>query len=174
MCLVDPKPLDPLAWQKLAEYASDGHGVAIFLGRNAIPVEPFNTANAQAVLPGKLLRQVRRPDGETHLAPGNWHPVLRGFGDKPGNVPWVLFPVFRYWQLDALPQGTQVVAAYSDDQPALLERALGNGRVMLLTTPVSDRPNESPWNLLPVGDAWPFLNCSIRCFPTWWEAPTSN
>ena len=26
-----------------------------------------------------------------------------------------------------------------------------------MTTPISDRPDRDAWNLLPVGDAWPFL-----------------
>ena len=41
----------------------------------------------------------------------------------------------------------------------VLERPVGRGRVLTMTTPVSDRPSQNPWNLLPVpaGEAWPFL-----------------
>ena len=46
---------------------------------------------------------------------------------------------------------------YNDGRPAMLERPVGQGRVLTMTTPVSDRPNQNPWNLLPVGEAWPFL-----------------
>jgi hypothetical protein len=165
VCLLDPMPLDPAVWQKLAEYASDGHGVAVFLGRNAEPVDSFNTTSAQAVLPGKLLRQARNPSGDLHLAPRNLqHPVLSAFGAKAGSIPWALFPVFRYWELESPPQGTAVVVPYSDDRPALLERPIGSGRSMTLTTPVSDRPSENPWNLLPAGEAWPFLALMNRMF----------
>jgi hypothetical protein len=39
-----------------------------------------------------------------------------------------------------------------------VERQLGAGRVMLMTTPVSDPAYDEPWNLLPTGlDPWPFL-----------------
>ena len=32
-----------------------------------------------------------------------------------------------------------------------------------MTTPVSDRPSQqSPWNLLPAGEAWPFLILANR------------
>jgi hypothetical protein len=106
------------------------------------------------LLPGKLVRQARRPDGSLYLAPRDYqHPVLSAFR-AAGAVPWVAFPVFRYWELEE-PRGT--VIPYSDGRPALLERPLGAGRVMTLTTPVSDDPNRNPWNLLPVGEAWPFL-----------------
>ena len=45
----------------LADYAADGHGVAIFLGRNAASVDTFNEPQAQQLLPGKLARQANRP-----------------------------------------------------------------------------------------------------------------
>jgi hypothetical protein len=158
VCLLDPTPLGPTTWQKLADFAAEGHGVAIFLGRNARPIDSFNTPQAQELLPGKLLRQARRPDGELHLSPRNLqHPILADFRAYSGSVPWEMFPVFRYWELDELHRGVGVVLPLSDGQPAVLERPLGAGRVLTMTTPVSDRPNQEPWNLLPVGEAWPFL-----------------
>ena len=81
VCLLDPTPLEPLAWQKLANFAAEGHGVAVFLGRNADPLDSFNSPQAQELLPGKLLRQFaaarRRP------APG---PARLSTSD-PGGLP---------------------------------------------------------------------------------------
>ena len=78
--LLDPTPLEPAIWQKLSDYAADGHGVAIFLGRNAQPVDSFNTAQAQELLPGNLLRQARRPEGDLFLSPRDLqHPILAPF-----------------------------------------------------------------------------------------------
>ena len=75
-----PTPLEPAVWKKLADFAAEGHGVAIFLGRNALPVDSFNAPQAQELLPGKLLRQVRRPDGDLYLAPRDYqHPILAAF-----------------------------------------------------------------------------------------------
>ncbi len=177
VCLLDPKPITPAVWKKLTDYAADGHGVAVFLGRNAVPVDSFNVPQAQELLPGKLLRQARRPDGDLYLAPRDvQHPILRAFRDEAGAIPWAAFPVFRYWELDEpspekgtvpfssgkggqspFPAGVSVVLPYNNGKPAILERPIGRGRMLLMTTPVSDRPNEEPWNLLPVGEAWPFL-----------------
>ena len=40
----------------------------------------------------------------------------------------------------------------------MLERSVGRGHVLTMTTPASDRPSQNPWNLLPAGDgAWPFM-----------------
>jgi hypothetical protein len=158
VCLLDPVPLEPNVWQKLSEYASEGHGVAIFLGRHARPVDTFNQKPAQDLLPGKLIRQVHRPDGDTHVAPRDLeHPILGTFRGYAGTVPWETLPVFHYWQLAELVKGVDVVVPYNDGQPAIVERPVGKGRVLTVTTPVSDDPNQDPWNLLPVGDAWPFV-----------------
>jgi len=154
--LLDPKPLPADLWRKLADYAAEGHGVAVFLGRNAEPIDAFNEPLAQAVLAGKLLRQVERPQ-EVHLAPADFaHPVLTLLVRHAGSIPWDLFPVFRYWQIEK-GEGAVVVVPLSDGQPALLERVVGSGRALTMTTPISDRPSEEPWNLLPVGEAWPFV-----------------
>ena len=154
VCLLDPTPLEPAVWKKLGDFASDGGGVAVFLGRGAGKIASFNVPEAQELLPGKLLRQARRPDGDLYLAPRDYqHPVLSAFRSGAGSIPWAMFPVFRYWELE---EPTGAVFSYSDGRPALLERPLGAGRVLTLTTPVSDRPDEKPWNLLPFGEAWPF------------------
>ena len=160
--LLDPTPLEPATWEKLATYAAEGHGVAIFLGRNASPTDSFNEPEAQALLPGKLLRQARRTGGDLYLAPRDLqHPILAEFRSQAGAIPWDCFPVFHYWELGPLSKGVDVVVPYGDGSPALLERPVGKGRVLTMTTPVSDRPNRDPWNLLPndtLGVGWcPFV-----------------
>ena len=158
VCLLDPGPLEPATWKRLADFAGEGRGVAVFLGRNAAAVDSFNDAQAQSILPAPLLRQARRPDGDVYLAPsGHQHPVLAAFRGQADAVPWSAFPVFRYWQLGDSDSGASVVIPLSDGAPALVERPVGAGRALTLTTPVSDRPHRNPWNLLPVGEAWPFL-----------------
>jgi hypothetical protein len=57
--------------------------------------------------------------------------------------------------------GTTVVARYNNNQPAIIERPLGQGRVLLFTTSLSERPgirSTDRWNLLPTGfEPWPFV-----------------
>ena len=157
VCLLDPKPLEPPVWQKLTNYANDGHGVGVFLGRNALETASFNVPAAQELLTGLLKRVVKSADGDW-LAPQNLsHPVLAAFGDMAGSVPWDAFPVFRSWQIELPRTGVRTLVVYNDGRPAILERDLGRGRVLVMTTPVSDSADAKAWNLLPVGDAWPFL-----------------
>ncbi len=156
--LLDPQPLEDALWQKLVSYVADGHGLAICLGRNAQPMDSFLTPAAQTLLPAPLQMQVRRPDYDTYLAPADrQHPILGEFRRLSGSVPWDAFPVLCYWQLGELAKGASVIIPYTDGGPALLERVVGKGRVLMITTPLTDHTNQEPWNLLPTGDAWPYL-----------------
>ena len=161
VCLLDPPPLDPGVWQRLTDYASEGHGVGVFLGRNAQPVDSFNAPAAQQLLPGKLSVQVPWRDGDNFLAPANYqHPILKAFAQRATSTPWNAFPVYRYWQLIEPPAGAATVVPFSDGGPAMVERPVGSGRVLVMTTPISDRASRDAWNLLPVGAVtrpWPFV-----------------
>jgi hypothetical protein len=158
--LLDPGPLPPAQWEQLTEFAQAGGGVGIFLGHEAEP-SAFNTKEAQTLLPGKLALETRAPDG-IWLDPRSLdHPILAPFRAIGTTVPWRQFPVFRYWSLKDLAADAGVVMPFSDGRPALVERGVGRGRVLLMTTPVSDPlapAGRQAWNELPTGEnAWPYF-----------------
>ena len=159
VCVLDPRPMSALAWQRLATYANAGGGVAIFLGRHAESTTRLDDEAALELLPARLAgtRTV-----ETYLAPEETpHPLWEKFRALEGNVPWDLFPVYRYWAWEELAAPAVVLARYGDGGVALTERSLGRGRVLTMTTPISDGGDREPWNLLPTGfDAWPFVMLS--------------
>lgn len=159
VCLLDPPPLSSARWQQLTSYANSGGGVALFLGRQAASDTPFAEGAAAELVPGRL---ADAPNVDTYLVPEETpHPVWDKFRALEGDVPWDLFPVYRYWLLGELAEGSTVLARYRDGGPALIERSLGRGRVLTMTTPISDAANRDPWNLLPTGfDAWPFVMLS--------------
>jgi hypothetical protein len=155
VCLVDPTPLTPAAWQSLADYVHSGGGLGVFLGRHARR-DPLNEPAPQQLLPAKLRWQSR---DETFLRPiATEHPALRELASLGDAVPWSEFPVFKYWELESPADDVYVLAPFANSQPALVERRIGSGRVVTMTTSVSDRAYDDPWNLLPTGpDPWPFL-----------------
>ena len=166
VCLLDPPGLEPSAWQRLTDYAAVGHGVGVFLGRHALPIEAFNSPAAQQLLPGKVRDQVPREEGNTYLAPQNYqHSILKPFAPYSTRIPWNKFPVYRYWRIDDLAPDASTVIAYNDGRAALLERTIRTGQVaghvLVMSTPFSDRVSRrDAWNVLPgsaeIG-AWPFL-----------------
>ena len=116
-------------------------------------------------MPGPLGDQARIPTATWHLAPEeSGHPLLAKFRPLRGTIPWEAFPVYRYWQFATLATGTQTIIPYSNGQPALVEKPLGKGRVVTMTTPcvrASDGAAGDRWNLLPTGfEPWPFVMLS--------------
>ncbi len=67
--------------------------------------------------------------------------------------------MFRHWELGPLVEGAALVIPYSNNLPALVDKPVGEGRVLMLTTPVSDAATRRDlWNTLPTGDEpWPFV-----------------
>jgi aerotolerance regulator-like protein len=158
VCLLDPQPLASEIWDKLAAYVQSGGGVAVALGHNAQPAA-LQEESAQVVLGGKITRQTRTA-GDLYLSPSSYdHPVLAEFRAIEANVPWDRYPVFYHWNLDELREGARTIIPYGDNKPAVVENRLGRGRVLVLTTPVTDplRPGQrKTWNELWYGeDAWP-------------------
>ncbi|MBL8826027.1 MAG: hypothetical protein JNM18_03520, partial [Planctomycetaceae bacterium] len=155
-----PAPTDVL-WNRLATFALGGGGVLVCLGERAT-IDPFNSKAAQELLPARLENIARFPEGELHVAAdAGAHPVWSKFRPLAGEVPWEAFPVYRYWRLGGLQAGCSVVARYSNQHAAIVEKPLGQGRVLLVNTPLSEPPgvrDNERWNLLPTGiEPWPFV-----------------
>ena len=75
--------------------------------------------------------------------------VLKKFKQVDTMIPWNASPIAKYWKLGTLAEGVQVVLPYNNDQPALLERSVGQGRVLMLTTSISESPTDRfAWNYL--------------------------
>lgn len=159
ICLLDPTPLSAAAWHRLSNYVQGGGGLAVFLGPNAQPLSAFNDAAPQELLAGPLLQQARSATGELHLAPrGYQHPLLAKFAPLESKLAWDTLPVSRYWQLESVADGAVVIVPYRDGAPALIERQVGRGRALTMTTPLTALSGREPWNrLLLEFDAWPAL-----------------
>lgn len=155
VCLLDPPPLSAAAWQSLTDYAHGGGGVGVFLGRHAKRDE-FNEAAPQQLLAAKLRWQSR---DATYLRPSRTnHSALRELSALGDAVPWPEFPVFKYWELEEAATDAFVLVPFANSQPAIVERPVGSGRAITMTTPLSDPAYNNPWNVLPTApDPWPFL-----------------
>ncbi|HEY1065768.1 MAG TPA: VWA domain-containing protein [Pirellulales bacterium] len=157
VCLIDPPPLTAATWSQLHEFAAQGGGVGVFLGR-AAAADPagYATEEAQKLLPGKLLQVGRRVQGDAYLAPDYLsHAMLQPLLPYEEKIPWKFYPVYRWWQIEASAPDAAVVIRLTNQQPILFERRIGKGRVLTMLTPVSDwRPGEAAWNDLVLD--WPF------------------
>lgn len=162
VCLLDPSPLTPDQWRRLTAYVRDGGAVAVCLGahalgKNALPHPSFIDAAAREFLGCRLQVQKRAGDGAWFLAPRTLeHAVLADFRAIATTVPWRGFPIFKYWSVSGLAAGAAVAVPFDNGDPALLENSLGDGVVLVMTTPISD--SSRTWNELPTGEnAWPYF-----------------
>jgi hypothetical protein len=160
ICLLDPNPFPEQQWQRLRDYVDGGGGLAVVLGHNAHPPRAFRVPLVSELLGGTLGRQWRNTDRSLFLAPQDFnHPVMVPFREIRTSTPWHRFPVFRHWSFDPLAETAEVLIRFANGKEAVVENRLGDGRVITLTTPLSDsaRPiGRTPWNEFTFGeDGWP-------------------
>ena len=163
--LVDPPPLAAATWEALEAWVRSGRGLVVWLGPRAGSAEAFNAAAARRLLGGRIERVWRSPGGDNYLAPAALdHPALAAFRRVGDAVPWQDFPVSRHWEFEPEAAGDDdagaaVVAAYRNGLPAVLEHRVGQGTVMIVTTPVSQAAGDpEAWNTLATGfEPWPFV-----------------
>jgi len=161
VCLFNVAKPDATLWGRLKEYVSQGHGLIVVLGGDKGGPDPAAYGGDQAaqVLPARLekLQQVTddkerfwaefQGDGQ-QLAR---HPLLAPFRRwKSENVDFFKEEgkprVSQFWKVTPLDGKADVLTRYTDKDgsPALLERVLGGGHVVMLTTALD--PDSKSWN----------------------------
>lgn len=159
--LLDPHPFSDQTVHKLSDFAFSGGGIGFFMGRNAQPISAFQTPEMISFLGGQLTTQVRLANEKLYIHPDHYNNSIllsfRLFSDE-NSIPWDSIPIYKYWFIKDLSETSTIIADYNDGRPALISHPFGRGSVIVLTTPVSDSTDNSPWNLLPIGDSsWVFL-----------------
>jgi hypothetical protein len=132
----------------LTEFVRGGGGLLVTAGDN-VTAEDATALGELLPLPVRGVREAGPAvvrTGFTQFAPPlEEHPLFPPFLRSPGSSLYAA-QIRRYLLLDAAPrQGTEVLLAYRDGAPALVERALGEGRVLFLTTTI-----DRDWTDLPI------------------------
>ena len=171
--LLDPEPLSLSLWDGLRAFVQQGNALAIFLGHNALKKgaadKSFLQPRAAELLGGKLTFPFRAPDGDVSLSPSQLsHPIFKLFRQFESAVPWNANPVYYHWGIerDATWEQypTEVPLRFTNREPAILERSIGSGVVMVMTTPISEpaySTEREVWNDLFVGDNWPIYQLTV-------------
>ncbi len=164
ICLFETVNLSPAMWDNLKAYVQSGGGLIIVPAGEEMEkpedCKRFNDAAAsRGLLPARLERLVTVPADRSGVAwtgyDGN-HPLLLPFREwsrsadpdfaRPGLRPFVN----RYWKVTPL-EKEGVIASYADRErsPALVERSLDRGRVVLFTVVMDGRrfdPGNRDWH----------------------------
>jgi hypothetical protein len=137
----------------IQQFVYDGGGLIVAPGDQA-RVENYNAALPW--LPASLQPAIAESEsaatalGVLELT----HPIFRFLQGHSDAAPPV---VKRYFPATARP-GAATLASYGDGKPMLLERSVGRGRVLLMTTPV-----DPDWNSMPLTHFFlPFVQSAVR------------
>ena len=150
LALFSTRGLDGPARESVARFVRDGGGLLVFAGDD---VEP--PVLASMVSPSELRASDRRePLALTLSLSDARHPAFRPFAPLIANLGQIRFD--RTWKIDA--KGWEVAARFTDASPALIERQVGRGRVMIFASDV-----DREWNDFPLHPAFvPFVVEAVR------------
>ena len=140
--LNDTTPLSTAADDALKRFVNQGGGLLIVTGEHV----PWNATTP--LMPGKVGAPVERlmGGGGTIGTIDYSHPVFEEFKDpRNGNFTTVRF--FKYRLFTPSPTD-KVLARYDDGAPAVVEWAVGSGRVMLTASTVDKGWNDFPTKFL--------------------------
>jgi hypothetical protein len=127
-----PTPLAKNLDNALTEYVSKGGSVLVALGphsRGKVPVGEFVISN----------NRMETPEGGRFLTVINadaTHPIIRRANE------WSGIKFFQTVQVD--PAGARVIARLSDNSPLLIEKQLGEGRVVAFSSTFDNLSNDLP------------------------------
>ena len=147
MVLANVATLPPALVARLAAFVERGGGLLLSLGDRVI-AEDYNRTlwrNTSPLLPGPLGQRQRVPldqnvtVGEVDLT----HPALEPFSDQRLLDSLRSARVSSYFEVT--PTGARTLVRLSNGAPLLVEKKLGKGRVLLLTSTA-----DSAWNNLPL------------------------
>lgn len=151
--------------RELERFVQGGGGLLIAMG-DQVDVHAYNN-HLSELLPRplrglKLLAERNDPDAPVKITrlghPQRQHPIFQSFG-LPGSGSIQSVGVYSYMLLDPAPSDreSRLLLSYQDNAPALLERQVGQGRVLLFTSTLSRK-----WTDFPVRAAYlPLINRSL-------------
>ena len=153
--LLNARAPDAAGMAKLGAFAQAGRGVGVILGANA-DVLAYNAEPATDWMPAELIVPLGFGVPERMIVADPAHPVFAPFDPLGGTGVLESRDVRRHFVVEPR-EGAAVPAVFTDPQtrpPALVTRAVGEGRVALFTTGlVADRDD---WSDLPDA-SWSYL-----------------
>ncbi len=150
--LANVTSVSPSEASKLEHFVDGGGGLFVTMG-DQVDADSWNkTMGGLLPKPLRGMKQLAKRDDPdapvkiTKFGPGDrTHPIFRIF-DMPGGATLQSVAVYSYMLLEPTQANkSREVLSYKDNAPALIERKVGDGRVMLLTTSV-----DREWTDLPV------------------------
>lgn len=142
--ILNDTPVAQLAAERLGAFVAGGGGLLVAAGERAAWPAPGASAAVADVLPAASGQMVDRTQGmSARLGALEYgHPIFEPFrAARSGDFSSARFYSYR----SVTPaKGAHIVARFDDGAPALLERRVGNGRVLMWTSSLDLQGNDLP------------------------------
>lgn len=164
--LANIEKLQPVVAQQIERQVRSGMGLMIFLGDQTDP-QRFNAQFGEQglkLLPADIQETWGEAPkiGEEKLPPSHTfagepdkvsHPIMAAFADPDAQALLPEIKIFKSFGLKPLPgDDVQVVAYFDDGKPAIVERKVGSGSVVLCAFPAT-----TAWSNLPTRAVFPIV-----------------
>jgi hypothetical protein len=139
--IVNDAPIAQFTAERLGAFVARGSGVLVALGDHGTWPAATGPGDILPGLPGQPVDRTKGPAGRLGALEYG-HAIFEPFrAPRSGDFSGARFYTYRA----ATPsKDSQILARYDDGAPALLERRVGNGRVLLWTSSFDLRGNELP------------------------------
>lgn len=147
ICLLNWTRPDPSAWSALSRFVNQGGGLFVVVGGDQnLDSAEWSTPDAQKLLPGVPLAALPfRPQAAQLNMVAKDNPVVRSFAEDDEALTELSFALFdKSWAVE-LAEDSRILMEYNDRsrRPALIERQVGRGRVLMFTSAMD---NSEGWN----------------------------
>ncbi len=165
--VLNDAPVTPLTAERLGGFVARGGGLLVATGERAAWPAPGTAPAAADILPAAPGQTVDRSAGASARlgALEYGHPIFEPFrAARSGDFSSAR--VYRYRSVAPV-KDAQIVARFDDGAPALLERRVGNGRVLMWTSSL-----DLQWSDLPLKSVFlPFLHRMASTLAGYREQP---
>ncbi|MCA9065473.1 MAG: BatA domain-containing protein, partial [Planctomycetaceae bacterium] len=151
VCLANCARPDPTVWSNLNRYVRNGGGLFVVAGNTAISPPAWSTAEARELLPAVPVGPVRYLNEPAHLTPaGTSHRLEETYQKNPELLTELGYVNFtRTMAVESVAADARILMRFTGpaERPALSERRVGSGRVLMFCSAMDNLPGEgSDWN----------------------------
>ena len=164
--LLDPPRPGADAGQAIAAWIAGGGKAFVCIGPGWADTDGGDEVIEDDLF-GTVVRAWRVPNpGRALELVSPTHRSLQAFAKLRADIPWQKFPIHRYWQIEQQESDILVARFGGSQHPAIVDRRIGSGRLLMMTTPVPGVAGPARrWNdLLSAEDAWPAFLLIRGCF----------
>lgn len=162
VCMLNVQKPSEGEWAELKRFTRDGGQLFVTAGgEQKLSTSAWTTPDSRELLPGLPLTPVRFRGDAARLIPyANDNPIVSSFNNEPDALTEMHRAFFdRCWTFD-LDENARTLMMFThprNPQPALVERTVGRGRVLLFASAM-DNNGDDKWNEdFVVGENWAFL-----------------